>query len=115
MKTEYKYLFFVECNPDSKTRVTKVFEVKNDYGHMGYVKWYSPWRKYCFFPDSAGGLVFDASCLADVQDFLNNLMAERKATVTKAICTKCGKDYQACTCEFRNDADANRHTKTVRR
>jgi hypothetical protein len=73
---DYKYMSFVEMN--SKT-ITKVFEVRNKLsgGLLGFVKWYAPWRKYCFFIDFPG-LVFDAGCLADIQDFMNKLMTERK-------------------------------------
>jgi len=72
----YKYLSFVEMAPKPST---KVFSVRNkDSGfELGTVKWYAPWYKYCFFIDS-GGLVFDAGCLADIQDFINKLMAERR-------------------------------------
>ena len=74
--SEYKYLDFVELDPKPKT---KVFEVRSKFsrGLLGYVKWYAPWRKYCFctvFPD----LVFDSGCLADIQGFINKLMAARK-------------------------------------
>ena len=73
---DYKYLSFIELNPNKKT---KVFEVRNKIsgGRLGCVKWYAPWRRYCFFVDFPG-IVFDAGCLADIQDFINKLMEERK-------------------------------------
>jgi len=72
----YKYLSFIEQNTKTKT---KIFSVVNKiYGAaLGSVKWYAPWRKYCFFADFAG-IVFDTGCLADIQDFINKLMAERR-------------------------------------
>jgi hypothetical protein len=71
-----KYLSFVELEPKAKT---KQFEVKNKMSgfSLGYVKWYAPWRKHCFFIELPG-LVFDAGCLADIQEFMNRLMQERK-------------------------------------
>jgi hypothetical protein len=74
-----KYLCFEEL--ESKPR-TKQFAVKNKTSDfiLGHVKWYAPWRRYCFFIDKPG-LVFDAECLADIQDFLKNLMLERKQTL----------------------------------
>jgi hypothetical protein len=71
-----KYLSFVELKPKAKT---KNFEVRNKLSNslLGYVKWYAPWRKYCFFIDTPG-LVFDADCLADIKEFINNLMQERR-------------------------------------
>ena len=76
MSEEYKYLCFEELEPKPKT---KQFAVKNQSSGMilGYVKWYGPWRKYCFFINRAD-LVFDAGCLADIQDFITKLMLERK-------------------------------------
>jgi hypothetical protein len=64
---------------ESKTK-TKQFEIKNKSGSgLGYVKWYAPWRKYCFFTsDDLSGLVFDVGCLTDICNFINKLMAERK-------------------------------------
>jgi len=76
--TDYKYLVFYE---EPSLKKTKVFSVRNklSYDILGYVKWYAPWRKYCFF--CSLDLVFDAGCLADIQDFINRLMAERKGEV----------------------------------
>jgi len=74
--SDYKYLSFIEQYTRTKT---KVFEVRSKFsgGLLGLVKWYAPWRKYCLFIDLPG-LVFDAGCLADIQDFINKLMEERK-------------------------------------
>ena len=74
--TDYKYLSFIE--QDTRTK-TKVFEVRSRFSGslLGLVKWYAPWRKYCLFIDLPG-LVFDAGCLADIQDFINKLMTERR-------------------------------------
>jgi len=70
-----KYLCFEELEAKPKT---KQFAVKNTSGFvLGYVKWYAPWRKYCFF-NTAVELVFDVGCLADIKDFITKLMLERK-------------------------------------
>jgi hypothetical protein len=107
---EHKYLSFIELTPKAKT---KRFEVRNKLADckLGDIKWYSPWRKYCFFV-YPNDLVFDAGCLADIQDFLTNLMRERKIDKTaESYCTKCGKNYEVCTCEFSSDTEANKCTK----
>jgi hypothetical protein len=79
MKTTYKYLCFEELEAKTKT---KLFTVENTSGSiLGHVKWYAPWRKYCLFTD--GALIFDAGCLADIQDFLNRLMIEKKEELEK--------------------------------
>ncbi|MDR1902939.1 MAG: hypothetical protein LBQ88_11735 [Treponema sp.] len=71
-----KYLCFEELEPRPKT---KQFAVKNKSSEfiLGYVKWYAPWRRYCFFIDQAD-LVFDSVCLGEIQDFITKLMWERK-------------------------------------
>jgi len=73
---DYKYLSFVEVA--SKTK-TKVFGVRSKVPcpPLGLVKWYAPWRRYCLFIDRPN-IVFDAGCLADIQDFINTLMEERR-------------------------------------
>jgi hypothetical protein len=71
-----KYLDFIEKASKPKTRVFEV-RSKTNAVLLGTVKWYGQWRRYCFFIDSSG-LVFDAGCLADIQEFINGLMAERK-------------------------------------
>jgi hypothetical protein len=61
---------------------TKQFMVENTAGSiLGHVKWYAPWRKYCFL--THGPLIFDAGCLNDIQDFINRLMTERKEGLVK--------------------------------
>jgi hypothetical protein len=75
--SEHKYLLFIELQPKAKT---KHFDVRNKLSgcKLGTVKWYAPWRRYCFFIELPG-LVFDAGCLADIQEFINRLMEEREA------------------------------------
>lgn len=61
---------------DGYNRKTYVFDVYNNTMCLGQVKWYSPWRRYCYFPlDST---LYDAKCLFEVEKFLNELMGERK-------------------------------------
>jgi hypothetical protein len=71
-----KFLFFVDLNFKTKTKGFEVIS-KLSSDVLGFVKWYAPWRKYCFF--TAGpDFVFDSRCLADIQNFISGLMAERK-------------------------------------
>lgn len=57
---------------------TKRFEVisKNQGFSIGRIQWYSSWRQYCFSP--AFETVWNRTCLKDIQDFLQQLMNERK-------------------------------------
>jgi len=43
---------------------------------LGAVGWYSPWRQYCFFP--IYDTVFNATCLADIQDFIGQAKKHRE-------------------------------------
>ena len=45
---------------------------------LAVVKWYGPWRQYCFFP--AAGTIWNKGCLADVQSFIEWHMAARRGT-----------------------------------
>jgi len=78
MKTEYKYIHFIEdAVSERREKKTKVFYCMNNSGNyaLGSVRWYAPWRQYCFFP--VASLVFSGGCLKDINDFLEQLKAER--------------------------------------
>ena len=38
-----------------------------DYAELGIVRWYTYWRRYCFFPSE--GTIFDAACLREIATF----------------------------------------------
>jgi hypothetical protein len=80
MKTIYKYICFEERHLPKKTRT---FLVKNKAFNylLGEIKWYAPWRKYCFCTSISEGRVFDAGCLSDIQEFITQLMSERKEKI----------------------------------
>jgi hypothetical protein len=71
-----KYIEFVYEGP-SKSGKTKVWNVdttgEKDGGPVwiahtiGTIKWFAPWRKYCFFPE--GATTFEWTCLRDIADF----------------------------------------------
>jgi len=76
MKTLFTHIYLQElpiCN--GTTSRWAVRNRKSNY-LLGWIKWYGAWRRYCFFPlvDS----VFSADCLADIQETIGALMAERK-------------------------------------
>ena len=60
------------------TGITKTWEVntKKDIP-LGYIKWYYPWRKYCFFP--IAGTVYAGSCLVSISEFIRKEMKARKS------------------------------------
>jgi hypothetical protein len=44
---------------------------------LGEIRWWSPWRRYCFYATVAGA-IFDAECLMELRAFLQARMQERK-------------------------------------
>jgi hypothetical protein len=50
-------------------RKTQIWEVRAQGGFvLGQVKWFSRWRKYCFFAN--GETVYEQTCLADIAEFI---------------------------------------------
>jgi len=84
-----EYLHFEELERKTKT---KLFAIKNKLSGLvlGSVKWYAPWRRYCFFPTHAN-LVFDAGCLSEINNFINKLMEERKKEADSLPVIECNK------------------------
>lgn len=72
---KYKYISFERLQSKGKTSVWGC--KSNSSGDiLGLVKWYGAWRQYCFFPSPV--TVFNTACLTDIQDFIKQLMDERK-------------------------------------
>jgi hypothetical protein len=61
------YLRFMPGVPSATGR-TKSWSVSSNGYDLGTVRWYAPFRRYCFFPKS--DTVFDASCLSELQVFV---------------------------------------------
>jgi len=62
------YLSFKEVgqSPSGKTRIWGVYAEGDD--QLGEVKWYAPWREYCYFQNSE--IVMSSNCLTEVAVFL---------------------------------------------
>jgi hypothetical protein len=63
----------IETKP--KTAVWGVFS-KNHGDNLGVIKWFGPWRQYCFF--SMDVAVFSSGCLRGLDKFLVALNEARK-------------------------------------
>ena len=70
MKTDYEYIYFSKFEEKPKTSVWHCQNRGND-GLLGVVKWYGPWRQYCFFPEP--DTVFNVTCHEDINDFMSQL------------------------------------------
>ena len=70
-----KYLEFTQVPFNGKTQKFLVHS-KSQSMDLGEIKWHSAWRQYCFYPDE--NTLWSHDCLKDIQDFLQQLMDERK-------------------------------------
>ena len=69
------YIDFELIAEKPKTSVFSI--VSKRYGdELGIVKWYAPWRQYCFFPSEE--TIWNRGCLREVNEFIQKLMDERK-------------------------------------
>ena len=71
-----KWLVFHRLhNPNIKTQIWLI--ISNHYGQqLGYIKWFSRWRCYSFFPERE--TIFNNGCLKDIKDFIDRLMNDRQ-------------------------------------
>jgi len=67
--TPKTYVRFEEIGHSSSGK-TRIWAVRNLQGLaiLGVIKWYAPWRRYAFFPQS--GTLYDAGCLKEISTFL---------------------------------------------
>ena len=73
MKTQYKFIYFIKVEDKPKT---SVWDCISDSDWLGQVKWYAPWRQYCFYP--VPETIFNVGCFKDINDFIGQLEEERK-------------------------------------
>lgn len=72
---ESKYLEYFKAGHTGKTDVYDILS-KSSGAVLGHIKWYGPWRQYCFFPSLQ--TVFNPDCLNHINGFISEQMAERK-------------------------------------
>ena len=75
MQFEYKYIYFELYERKPKTLVYSCCN-NNSHNILGFIKWYAPWRQYCFFTSEV--TIFNKGCMEDIIDFINQLMEQRK-------------------------------------
>ena len=71
---EGTYIGFHDEPTPTKTHVWTIRTTSGD--PLGKIKWYAPWRKYCFYP--IGGCVFETVCLGEIIQFIKDRMQDRK-------------------------------------
>src|SRR4030042_2753583 len=43
---------------------------------LGFIKWYAPWRQYCFFPEPE--TIWSKGCLKEINKYITQLMDAHK-------------------------------------
>lgn len=76
-----RYLNFDRVGSTGKTDIWEVGS-KSQGSVLGEIKWYGPWRQYCFFPSS--NTVFNRECIADISEVINQLTQLRKVAINKS-------------------------------
>lgn len=80
--SEGTFIQFLEAKVPKgyKTRAWKIAPKDEDdrsgYHWIGGVRWYAPWRKYCFFPQA--NTVYEQVCLREIADFCESQTAAHK-------------------------------------
>ena len=77
MKTVYQYIEFVDIKHNPKTTIYSCVNRKSG-GVLCYVLYYPAWRQYVMQTDPNHGSVFNNTCLADIQNFIEQCNAELK-------------------------------------
>ena len=78
LKSEYMDAIPIERKPS--TWVYGI--VSHKWGSkLGLVKWYAPWRQYCFFPEN--DTIFNPTCMETIIQFVKDLMKERRTSNQK--------------------------------
>lgn len=75
--SESKYMRTALSKPEGrKTYICTITEKADEFNHLGEIKWYPPWRGYCFYP--AYQTVFDTGCLGKIYDWVVELNLHHK-------------------------------------
>lgn len=70
-----EFIEFKLIDEKPKTSVFDVINIKSG-DRLGIIKWYGPWRQYCFFPHEE--TIFNMDCMRYIIDYIQNLMEARK-------------------------------------
>lgn len=74
-----KWITFVLLDKLDSRRLTDTWRIESKDGgfYLGEIKWYSSWRKYCFFPFPT--TIFEEDCLRDIAEFCESETRKRRA------------------------------------
>ncbi len=72
---ESKYIEFEKTGDTGKTEIWNIVSKSSGF-NLGLIKWYGPWRQYCFIPSAH--TVFNRACMDDINGKITELMDQRK-------------------------------------
>jgi hypothetical protein len=73
-----KYLEYTQYwSSTKKTYIVNVYS-RQHRSLLGIIRWYGAWRQYAFFPTDK--TIWNTDCLEEIQEKINELMNERKAS-----------------------------------
>ena len=75
MSEESRFMEFFIIGNTGKTEIWDVVS-KSSESVLGKIKWYGPWRQYCFYPSP--NCIFNNQCMTDIQKKISKLMNERR-------------------------------------
>lgn len=76
LSTDSKYLEFVRLDlAGRKTPIVTVHSRREAL--LGTIRWYGPWRQFCFYPEPA--TIFNVGCMNDIESVIADLKGERDA------------------------------------
>lgn len=67
---------YLEIKEIGDTGKTKIFSVVSNKINLGKIKWFSNWRRYCFYPNH--DTLFDCNCINQISEFIQLEMNKRK-------------------------------------
>lgn len=70
-----EFIEFKLIDERPKTSIYSVLNIKSCI-NLGIIKWYGPWRQYCFFPTKE--TIFNIDCMQYIIDFIKELMEKRR-------------------------------------
>ena len=70
-----RYMEFDLVGDTGKTEIWNILSKSSEFV-LGQIKWYGPWRQYCFFPSPNS--VFNPICMDDINKFIRKLMKKRR-------------------------------------
>lgn len=75
VKSKWTHFKAAGRSPSGKTRVWNV-ESSHSHVDIGEIKWYGPWRQYCFFPDEY--TIYERQCLRDIATFCEEATSKQR-------------------------------------